>query len=242
MNEPSVFIAFDPDAFAKSMDDKNSSFRIGLARQKQVRRKQAELERALDRVDRSTIRIQVALYEGKSFFPSRLIRWITWGDKSHAAWHYPSGVILPPKTEGGNRELCFGHDAWHPNGVRRLKSLDDGHSKGTKVMLYNIEVTQEQLFKLVMFNESQMGKKYNWLGVFEFPPVIRFFLTLFARKYMKQDPMDLPSWFCSCLVLCGSIAMGLPFLVKDPRKTSPEDLESSPALYYSGKPEEYVTK
>lgn len=242
--EQRIYHSFDirkfEDSFTKNNKTNVSKMMLEASKQRAINRTQSKLTKLLDKVDRNTVRIQVALYEGTSFFPSRLIRWITWGDKSHAAWFYPEGVIIP--TSLTTKQVVFGHDAWYPGGVRRLSSLSDGHKPGTKVILYNIDVTQEQLYKLVQFNESQVGKKYNWFGVLEFPPFIRFFLHIFSKKYMAQDPMDLPAWFCSALVLCGSIVMGGPFLIKDPRKTDPEDLETSPDLYRSGAPEETYTK
>ena len=156
--------------------------------------------------------IYVAFYKGKSFWPSRLIRWITWSDYSHVAVQFPdeNGVV---------------YEAW-ASGIRCVASLSAQHQPGTSVDIFTIEVDQTSYDLIIQALQSKLGNPYDWTGVF------RFFAI--ARLFMSKDPTysELVRWFCSEYVAWAFFQGFVRILNKPFWKQSPADQAASPELTY----------
>jgi len=157
-------------------------------------------------------RVCVCGYRGRSFFPSKLIKWITWSEYSHVA------IMLP------DTGAVF--EAWDGVGVRCIDSLSDHHTPKTIVSVMYIDVTPEQYLGLIDALQSQLGKKYDWKGVLRFPPLLRPFIS---KKISKRES---ERWFCSELVNWAFWKIGLPLINKPPHATSPADVMVSPLLKF----------
>lgn len=158
--------------------------------------------------------IEIALYRGKSF-NSKIIKWMSWGTYSHAAIRLPedNGII---------------YEAWDGVGVRKGNSISDGHTMSTRVDLYALDVTHEQ-YKIIKSSlESQIGKKYDWKGVFRFSPLIRLFVSSSPSKSEQNK------WFCSEYVAWALLQAGIHILQAPVWMISPSDLAKSPLLAITG--------
>jgi hypothetical protein len=136
--------------------------------------------------------IHVLLYRGKGLIDA-LIRWQTDGRVAHAALRNGGEVI----------------ESTPRHGVRiRPYTPEDALAE-----TYSPDVTPDEWHRAWNFALSQVGKKYDWLGIFRF---------LVRNK--DQNPNR---WFCSEL-----IAAALPQLVvrTQPYRVSPEGLRRSPLL------------
>lgn len=152
-------------------------------------------------------------YKGKSFFPSKLIKWITWGDYSHVA------IMLPD-------EAGLVYEAWDSVGVRRVNSLSDRHSDGTVVDVKYIKVSEEAYKDIIWALISQLGKKYDFRGVFRFPPILRLFVKE-ASSTAEQE-----KWFCSEYG-CWAFSKSKVTIQEKPfNRISPSDAMASPATTY----------
>lgn len=142
----------------------------------------------------------IALYKGKSFI-SRLIRWFTWSEYSHAAWVCRDGSVF---------------EAWS-GGVRHAASLAEAHDAGTPVDLFVLDLTDDQRRDAEAFLLAQVGMKYDWLGLCGF----------LTRRAMDEHD----AWFCSELVTAGLNAAGVYPLLRVPAcKVPPCLLALSPLL------------
>jgi uncharacterized protein YycO len=148
--------------------------------------------------------MKLAFYKGKSI-TSRLIRWKTRGEYSHVAVIFDDGRVL---------------EAWQgTNSVRWIKSLSDGHTPGTEVVIFDIDapVNEEAALK---FAESQIDKPYGYRTILKF-------LT-----NTSGDNKD--AWICSEIALAICIAGGAPLLARvDAYKISPVTLSWSPLLKFN---------
>lgn len=143
----------------------------------------------------------IALYKGKSFF-SKCIRLFNWSEYSHAAWIDDDGSV---------------YQAWK-DGVTHDKSLSDGHTPGTVVDIFWMPGETPEIRVLVReFLRSQLGKKYDKLGILGF--VVR--ATRLNRK---------AKWFCSELVSEAYAYAGQPLLRLPSYKVYPGLLAASPML------------
>ena len=93
---------------------------------------------------------RILLFRGNGWI-SRLIRWQTNGDYSHAAVQLSDGRII---------------EAWHkPSGVRIRPEVEDW----SKVESYEVEgMTDEQWEKAESFLLDQLGKKYDFNAIGRF--------------------------------------------------------------------------
>jgi uncharacterized protein YycO len=129
----------------------------------------------------------IALYKGKSII-SRIIKSFTWSQYSHAAWIDDDGSV---------------YEAWHRGGVTHVNSISANHTPGTLVHIYKVTNETPEIRQAVrIFLQSQVGLKYDWLGVFGF--------VLRAHRFARQN-----RWFCSELVaeayrLSGHKILNLP--------------------------------
>lgn len=143
----------------------------------------------------------IALYKGRSWF-SRIIRWFTWSQYSHAAWICRDGTIL---------------EAVAGRGVIRSSSLSDAHTPLTEVDVFKLNITEEQAQAVEAFMTRQLGKRYDWLGI----------LGLVLRRRTENQG----AWFCSELVTNALNAAGIYPLLRVPCcKIFPGLLALSPLL------------
>jgi len=145
----------------------------------------------------------IALYKGKSIV-SRLIRWRTWSEYSHAAWVCEDGTIL---------------DAWQKGGVRHVANISVGHKPGTPVEFFTLYLTPMQRGMIECFLKRQVGKKYDWHGVLKF----------ISRRKTTADQQK--KWFCSELISAAFNHARRPLLVRiRDEQVSPGLLAISPLL------------
>ena len=131
---------------------------------------------------------------------SKLIRWQTNGVYSHAALQLPSGEII---------------QAWHnPAKVRIRPTLKDW----SNVEAFQVDgMTADQWDKAIAWSKAQIGKGYDFGGVFRF-----------VTRWRK--PQD-EKWFCSELVFQALLEAGVPLLERvTSSQVSPTVLSFSPLL------------
>ncbi len=147
------------------------------------------------------IKIYVAQYQGISL-TSRLIRWYTRFSYSHSAYYDPVKKLVI--------------EAWG-GGVQEAKPLDH-HTAGTPIELFSLEVTREQKAVIEGFLNRQLGKRYDFPGVFGF--------VLKNRDRSNK-------WFCSELVFAAFLMADIPLLKRiEPARVSPGMLGASPLLNF----------
>jgi len=140
------------------------------------------------------------LYKGKSLI-SKLIKWQTFGQYSHAAWWLRDGTVI---------------EAWHKGGVSHNDSPATLHTPGTEIDVFSIPGVDEQAVEA--FLKEQVGKGYD------FAPVVRGFLF----RVMRDNPLK---WFCSELSFDAVAAGGVKLLSRVPAwKIHPTLLSYSPLL------------
>ena len=145
----------------------------------------------------------VALYRGTSVV-SRLIRWRTWSDYSHAAWVCEDGTVL---------------DAWQKGGVRHVANISIGHKPGTPVEFFQADLTPREIGRIKAFLRKQVGKKYDWHGVLKF----------ISRRRTTADQQK--KWFCSELISAAFAYADCRLLVRiRDEQVSPGLLSFSPLL------------
>jgi uncharacterized protein YycO len=127
----------------------------------------------------------IALYRGKSLF-SRLIRWATWSEYSHAAWlDDDTGRIV---------------EAWRRGVVDT--TLGGDHTPGTRVDCFAVEGEDHAHRTAIRsFLWGEMGKPYDLRGV----------LGFVTRRSGAQSPAR---WFCSELVFAAYALAGIPILAR----------------------------
>lgn len=142
---------------------------------------------------------RILLFKGKGVI-SRLIRWQTNGQYSHAALQLPDGKII---------------EAWHkPAEVRVRPPLKDW----SNVDAFDVEgMTAKQWTLAAQWAQMQIGKKYDFSGVFRFV----------TRWRKEQDD----KWFCSELVFAALKYAGVNLLERvQASQVSPTVLSFSPLL------------
>lgn len=146
----------------------------------------------------------ILAYKGTSFFPSRIIRWMSWSEYSHVAWEMKDGRVI---------------EAYQPV-VRLTPSLHYGHKPGTVVERFEIAgLTPAQRIKLESFLMRQIGKPYDWASVFRFIP-------RWAESQKSRN-----AWFCSELLLVACNYAGVKlFNGLESYKVMPGVLVLSPLL------------
>lgn len=104
----------------------------------------------------------IALFKGRGFV-SNMIRWQTQAKYSHVGYMLTSNTVL---------------EAWPGKGVQ-IKSLSDT----SDIDFYQIDATPAQEADVIAFYMQNMGREYNYWGVFNF----------ITRMKIKKDD----TWFCS---------------------------------------------
>ena len=148
----------------------------------------------------------ILAYKGTSLWPSKMIRWFSWSDYSHIAWLTEQGEVI---------------EAWPPK-VRICKSFDEGHTPGTHVDIYEVVgLTSGDRETIETFLRNQVGKKYDWRGVFHF--------------VTRNGNNSRTKWFCSELVFKALLKADIKLLKGiPPYKVTPGMLVLSPLLKYVG--------
>ena len=142
---------------------------------------------------------RILLFKGRGFV-SKLIKWQTNGVYSHAAIQRPDGRIV---------------EAWHnPAKVRLRGNLTDWRD----VEAYSVVgMSEDQWQTTLAWLDKQIGKKYDFGGVFRFV----------TRWRKKQDE----KWFCSELVFQAIKESGVDLLARiQCSQVSPTVLSFSPLL------------
>lgn len=122
---------------------------------------------------------RILLFKGKGFV-SKLIKWQTNGQYSHAALQRPDGRII---------------EAWHKPAKVRLNKL----KRWDSVEAYEVNATPEQWAKALEWAEKQIGKKYDFGGVLRFVTRWRkqkddkWFCSELVFQAMKEGGVDLLS-------------------------------------------------
>ena len=157
-------------------------------------------------------------YIGKSFFPSKIIEWFTWGKYSHSAWSFCE--IEDGKLVGDTSE----YEAWAGKGVVHVPEIGANHTKGTRIDLYQLATPLDNADanKGLKFLSDQLGKGYDYKGI----------LGFLLRKKSMHNPND---WFCSELVFaflqkCGRFVLN----EVEPYQVNPQMLPMCPAFVYIG--------
>ena len=136
----------------------------------------------------------IALYKGTSAL-SRLIRWRTWSEYSHAAWVFPDGSVI---------------EAWK-GGVTHAPSILAGHVPDTEVHLFTLDLTADQRWAIQDFLIAQIGKPYDYTAI----------LGLGLRRDWQEED----AWFCSELVAWAFQHAGEPlFRAECLRRVTPQHL------------------
>lgn len=144
----------------------------------------------------------VVLFKGRGVM-SRLIEWQTNGDYSHAAL-----------LDEDNNTL---YESWQTAGVR--KKINWSVSDDPTVDFFKFAHTKAEADAIRSFAESQLGKKYDWLGV------VRFV----SRTQLRPDAKE--KWFCSEFVTAALAAAGIDlFKNTEPNEVPPDLIKRSVVL------------
>jgi uncharacterized protein YycO len=146
--------------------------------------------------------MRILLYKGRSVL-SRLIRFRTWSEYSHAALEIEGDLIV---------------DAWK-SGVRKIETPHEGHDPETVIHAYRVpDMTDEERARIREFALSQVGRPYDYRGV------LRFLSRRDPRRENRR-------WFCSELVFASFLRGGIELLARVPaHRVSPGELARSPLL------------
>ena len=150
----------------------------------------------------------IGLYKGTSPI-SRIIRWRTWSDYSHAAWL--------EETEPYKYEV---YEAWQNGGVQHHQDYhSSNHKPGTLIDLFRVDMTMDQHFRAIGFLKCEIGKKYDFRGVLKF--------------ITRTGGQDQGAWFCSELIMAACLWVDCPLLCRvEPWKVDPGMLRLSPKLEF----------
>ena len=148
----------------------------------------------------------VGAFQGRSWWPSRLIELATMSPYSHATFVFDVSAarIARELAEAGEllRMPCFGLgtciEAW-AGGVRCSPSISTLHTDRTRVDLFHPNPVLAEFAErnLIRWLDSQIGKPYDYREVANF---------LLRRAGSDEDG----KWFCSKLVAGGFIEIARP--------------------------------
>lgn len=125
--------------------------------------------------------LRVAFYKAKGNFIDTIVRLFTWSKYSHCELLFPDGRL-------------FSSDGWESKGVRfTTKYRPDNWD-----ILY-IGTDTKTIDNLVMWCNTFVGKKYDWLGVLRF-----------VFPFLKESK---DKWFCS--EICTKALQEIKFLDQD---------------------------
>ena len=146
--------------------------------------------------------MKVLGYKGISLV-SKLIRWQTRSEYSHAAVELSDGSVI---------------EAWHRGGVCHVDDFREQHEPGTKVDVFTFDHDGFDEKAAINFLLNQVGKKYDRKSILRF--VTR-----------RMDPAN-DRWICSELVEAG-LRAGQKLVLRGPPSThSPRDTFLSPIFVW----------
>jgi hypothetical protein len=150
--------------------------------------------------------IYIALYRGKSIWPSRMIEWFSWSVYSHAS--------LARRMEDGHWRNI---EAW-AGAVRETAGLLVGHDPKTPVDLFRFVNPLTYLETEMLWDAAQqeIGKPYDYRGV----------LSFVLRRRMQRPG----AWFCSELVAAKCAAISRPLFTCEPWRVAPGMIADSTVL------------
>jgi Orthopoxvirus protein of unknown function (DUF830). len=150
--------------------------------------------------------MKILAYHGTGLL-SWWIRTRTWSEISHVS------QLLDDGTEV---------EAWS-GGVQHNKTWGILHKDGTVVDVYDYRepLTAVQKLKMESFLLDQVGKPYDYFGLFRFLPIVRWF---------ARSSNEVKAWFCSELVMESNEVSGIDLLEKEAYQTTPNDVVVSPLL------------
>jgi uncharacterized protein YycO len=153
--------------------------------------------------------MKILLFRGRGI-SSALIRWQTWSKYSHVAVYLDDGSIIESEPGIGVRHLSL------PKGCEAEFCAERG---GCLVLTPVIDAGQEA--QIIRFLKLQVGKPYDWRGVFRF-----------VLPFIKHNPLDSMihqnRWFCSDVLAAAFDFAGCPLLYRIPfYKVSPEKITYS---------------
>jgi len=150
----------------------------------------------------------IALYRGKSLFPSRLIEWFSWSKYSHASLAIEAldGLTI--------------YEAWASGGVRKTRAWHDGHTRGTRIDLYEFidPMSDIEICAIRSAAESDLGRPYDFKGILSF---------LLRRRMQSKNAL-----FCSEAVTLWCLSAGRILQDTEPWKIMPGHIGMSPILRY----------
>lgn len=151
--------------------------------------------------------MKILAYHGTGLL-SWWIRTRTWSRISHVSQLLDDGTEI---------------EAWS-GGVQHNKSWGILHKQGTVVDVYEYvtPLTPVQKLKLESFLLDQVGKPYDYIGLFRFLPIVR---------WIVKKSGDITAWFCSELTVESNQAAGIQLLNKDPDQSTPEDVTTSVLIH-----------
>jgi uncharacterized protein YycO len=150
---------------------------------------------------RSVVPFSISLHRGTALV-SRLIRWQTRSEYSHA------GIVLPDQSFIEARE---------GKGVRQFPRLTA--NPGETIDLFEVDVTETQSEDITWFLIQQLGKPYDWTMVARF----------ITRR--DETRASSGKWFCSELVFAAFQQAGVDLLRgTEPWEVSPGLLARSTLL------------
>lgn len=147
------------------------------------------------------------VFSSSSLLSSQLIKFGTFSRWSHVDALFSDGTLIGADSSA---RASFKPGVQKLTLEDRLKHFDINYYK-----IERLELPNEDLARA--FIEDQVGKKYDWSGIFAIP----------FRNRNWQDP---ESWFCSELVATAAIIGGRPLLHTDTNRMTPGMVEYCPML------------
>ena len=140
--------------------------------------------------------ILVAQYRGIGWV-SDAIKLLTYSVYSHSAILFTEDMEV--EVLGSVHVIKAGNviEAWQ-GGVRLSESLSASHTKGTVVDLFKFKtpLTPDEERRIAQFLVAQLGRKYDYLNVLRFVPIVRLLIPAPAPNFWTKSHV-----FCSELVL-----------------------------------------
>lgn len=155
----------------------------------------------------------IALYKGTHLYPSRLTELFTWSQYSHASWICADESEYAAEMDAGVVHLPHWGDTRY-------------HNAGTEIDLYDFvdPLTPEETTALEAFLEKQVGKDYDWAGVFSFI----WFMRLLGLHNNELK------WFCFELIAAACIEIGRALSRLASWRMAGREFEGSTIIKYIG--------
>ena len=159
------------------------------------------------------------------------IKLLTYSVYSHSAVLFTEDMDV--EVHGSVHSIKAGNviEAWQ-GGVRLSESLSASHTKGTVVDLFKFKtpLTPDEERRIAGFLVAQLGRKYDYLNVIRFVPIVRLLIPDPAPNFWTKSHV-----FCSELVLEALADAGRKLLDRCRYwEVPPRDVPRSPLLMTHG--------